>query len=110
MYVSQSSKYEVERYSPDEDVDEGLYAYISWPYCVAVLLQKRREENAVVRDEYLEELKVRQMAPPYPAWQFMNVELSIMKPRSELGERQSAPPSPDAVQERKREWVRIKSN
>ena len=43
MYVSQSSKKDVERYALD--------AYISCPYELAVLLQKRREENFVVTDD-----------------------------------------------------------
>ena len=43
VYVSQSSKYDVERYA--------RFEYISCPYEVALLPQKRREENFVVTDD-----------------------------------------------------------
>ena len=71
VYVSQSSKNEVERYA--------RFEYISCPDEEALLLQKRRETNFVVEDDEGSDVINQAMAPPPPfcAWQFMNVEHSI---------------------------------
>ena len=83
MYVSQLSKYDRERYSPLQ-AEEALYVYRSCPYDVALLLQKRSEENVVCGWSKCVKLMNKEIAPPYLALQFMNVELSMDRGRSAI--------------------------